>query len=567
MIKGIGASEGIAIGSALLLEQEDIEVERYHIEDADLHSDEIFLAFEKSRLQLRKIQENASQVQKEILETHIMILEDTEFIEGITDRIKKEKLNAQAALDDTIKSFIQVFEKMDNEYMRERAADIKDVGKRIMINLMHRQMPDLSNLTQPVVIVAHDITPSDTMQMKTDKVLGFITDIGGATSHSAIMARSMGIPAVLGLCDITKKVRPGDIIALDGENGIVEINPDEQTIRDFNEKNLQHWKQQKEMALLKGNQSVTSDGHHVEVACNIANLNDALKADECGAEGIGLFRTEFLYMDRAGFPTEDEQYEAYARVLKTMAPRPVVIRTLDIGGDKQLKYMKMDKEMNPFLGFRAIRLCLGNREIFKTQLRALLRASIHGNLKIMYPMISSVEEIRAANEVLEECRSELSAEMIEFSSSIEVGIMIEIPAAAMISDTLADEADFFSLGTNDLIQYATASDRMNPKVAYLHDPFHPGVLRLIDMVIQNGHKKGIRVGMCGEAASDKRLIPLYIGMGLDEFSVSSGSMMRIKKQIGSLSRKDMRSAADKVLNMKTGKEIEEFTTALLKNML
>ena len=565
MIRGIGASEGIAIGKALLLKPDDINVQRYQIDDIEEHQDRILLAFEKSRLQLRKLQQDSSEVQKEILDTHIMILEDTEFISGITKRIEAEKLNAEAALDDTIKSFVRVFEQMDNEYMSERAADVRDVGKRIMMNLMHMEMPDLTNLMEPVILVAQDITPSETAQMKKETVLGFITDIGGVTSHSAIIARSMEIPAVLGLCDITNKVKSGDMVVIDGEKGIVEINPDEETLRAFNKQSLDLGNAKKEMELLRGGQSMTSDGHHVEIACNIAGPRDAIKADECGAEGIGLFRTEFLYMDRAGLPSEDEQYEAYAGVLKTMGSRPVVIRTLDIGGDKQLSYMKMDKEMNPFLGLRAIRLCLADREIFKTQLRALLRASIHGNLKIMYPMISSVEELRAANEVLNECKTELSSEMIEYASSIEVGIMIEIPSAALISDILAEETDFFSIGTNDLIQYTTASDRMNSKVAYLHDPFHPAVLRLIDLVIRNGHKKGIRVGMCGEAASDKRLIPLYIGMGLDEFSMSSGSVMKVKEQISRLSRKEMRAAADLVLNMKTGREIEEFAETLFKN--
>ncbi len=558
MIKGIGASQGIAIGKALLLHEEAMKIERYQIEDVKLHQDQILLAFEKSRLQLREIQESCGKVQKEILEAHIMILEDTEFICGITDKIKHEKLNAQAALDDTIKYFINIFEKMDNEYMRERAADVMDVGKRIMMNLMEKELPDLMNLSQPVIIVAHDITPSDTAQMKKEMVLGFITDIGGRTSHSAIMARSMDIPAVLGLTDITKRVKLGDTIAFDGEKGIVEINPDEETLRAYSEKSLQLWNLKKELAQLKGDQSMTSDGHHVEIGCNIGNPKDALKADECGAEGIGLFRTEFLYMERSSLPTEDEQYEAYASVLKTMGQRPVVIRTLDIGADKQLPYMEIEKEMNPCLGFRAIRLCLANSEIFKTQLRALLRASIHGNLKIMYPMISSVEEVREANEVLEECKAELINEMKQYSSSVEVGIMIEIPAAAIISDLLAEEVDFFSIGTNDLLQYTTATDRMNHKVEYLHNPFHPAVLRLINQVIQNGHKKGILVGMCGEAAGDKRLIPLFIGMGLDKFSMSSGSMMAVKKQIKSLSRKDMKEMVDKALDMKTAKEIEDF---------
>lgn len=564
MYKGIGASPGIAVGRALLFKKEDIVIEPRAVDDVEKEHARFREALSKTKEQIEEIKRKTLAEQQAILDAHLMILEDPELIGGVEGAIGAEKINAEAALEKVMNMFIAIFESMENGYMKERAADIRDVGERLLMNLLGKELPNLAKLKEPVIIVAHDLTPSDTAQLDRENVLGFATDIGGRTSHSAIMARTMEIPAVVGLKDITQHVKNGDILVFDGEEGIVLVNPEDALVREYARKREEQLQAKKELRKLINSSTVSKDGRKVELGCNIGNPKDAKKADENGAEGIGLYRTEFLYMDRTSLPTEEEQLEAYKAVLEIMGKRPVIIRTLDIGGDKELPYMNLPKEMNPFLGYRAIRICLDRKEIFKTQLRALLRAGIYGNLKIMYPMISSVEEVRAANKILEEAKRELQHEGKDYASDIAVGIMVEIPAAAVISDMLAREVDFFSIGTNDLIQYTTAVDRMNEKIAHLYNPFHPALLRLIQLVIDNGHKAGIWVGMCGEAAGDKRLIPVFLGMGLDELSMGAGSILPARKQIQSLSYEEMKVVADQVLQMDTAEEIERFVTKLCK---
>ncbi|WP_026477767.1 phosphoenolpyruvate--protein phosphotransferase [Alkaliphilus transvaalensis] len=558
MFRGTGASPGIAIGKAFLIEKEEIKIEQRSIQDIDFEINRFNTALEESKKQIEMIRQKGSIEQKKILEAHIMILEDPELIKSVEAKIKTEKINVEAVLKEVLDMFINIFEGMDDEYMRERGADIRDVGQRLMSNLLGKEQVSLDSLVENVILVAHDITPSDTAQMNPNRVLGFLTDIGGRTSHSAIMARTMEIPAVVGLGDITDQVKTGDMLVLDGSQGKVFVNPDEEIIKAYLETQRKEQEEKEELRALIDSETITKDGKKVELGCNIGNPKDAKKASEKGAEGIGLYRTEFLYMDRDTLPNEEEQFNAYKEVLEIMGTSPVVIRTLDIGGDKELPYLKLPKEMNPFLGYRAIRICLDKKDIFKTQLRALLRASIYGNLKIMYPMISSVEEVREANDILEEVKAQLSREGIEISPSIEIGIMIEIPSAAVISDLLAKEVDFFSIGTNDLIQYTTAVDRMNEKISYLYNPFNPAVLRLIKSVIDNGHREGIWVGMCGEVAGDPRLIPILIGMGLDEFSMSAGALLAARKQIRTLSYQEGHELAQGVLKLSTAVEIEQY---------
>ena len=563
MLKGIAASDGVAIGKILLLEKEEPVIAKRTIEDNEIDSQKNILldALAKSKAQLESIKSNAGETMAEILDAHIMILEDTELIDAINMKIELEKQDAISSTDETITFFADLFKNMDNEYMKERAADMIDIGYRIVMNMLGKEIPSLMALEEPVIIVSHDITPSDTAQMKKDMVLGFLTNIGGRTSHSAIMARSLEIPAILGLSDITTKVKNGDIVCFDGEEGIVYLNPDSETINKYNSKSEELSKEKEMLSTLKNQKSESTDGHHIEIAANIGSPEDAKKADEYGCEGIGLYRTEFLYMDRENLPSEEEQFEAYKAVLEIMGERPVVIRTLDIGGDKKLPYLPLPEEMNPFLGYRAIRICLAQPDIFKVQLRALLRASIYGNLRIMYPMISCVEEVRAANAILDECKKELENEGISYSNKIQVGIMVEIPAAAVAADLIADEVDFFSIGTNDLIQYTCAVDRMNEKISHLYNAFNPAVLRLIKNVIDAAHNNNIWCGMCGETAGDKRLIPIYLGMGLDEFSMSASSVLKARKQVSELSYEQMKAMAEKALKLKTSDEIQSFVAS------
>ncbi|MCC0655689.1 phosphoenolpyruvate--protein phosphotransferase [Clostridioides sp. ES-S-0123-01] len=560
--KGIGASPGIALGKALVVEHSELVIEKKTIDNVEAEVAKLENAVVVSKEELIKVKEKASQElgeeEAEIFEAHLLVLEDPELIGSAIDKIKTENVNAEYALNEIKEMFVSMFESMDNEYMKERAADIKDVTNRILRHILGIKVVDLSALSEEVVLIAHDLTPSDTATMNKKMVLGFLTDIGGRTSHTAIMSRTLEIAAIVGLSDITSNVKDGDFVVFNGDTGEVIVNPDEDTISKYTELKAKYEEERKALQLLKGKQSVTLDGKHVELAGNIGTPNDIEGLIKNDAEGVGLYRTEFLYMDRDSFPTEEIQYEAYKAVLEGMEGKPIVIRTLDIGGDKELSYLTMEPEMNPFLGYRAIRLCLDRTDIFKTQLRALYRASVHGRLRIMFPMISSLEELLQAKEVVKEVLAELDSEGIAYAKDVEIGMMIEVPSAAVISDILAKHVDFFSIGTNDLIQYTCAVDRMNQKISYLYNQFNPAVLRLIKTVIDNAHKEGKWAGMCGESAGDQKMIPILLGMGLDEFSMSPISILPARKLITSVKEADMKKLADEVLNMGTAEEIKRY---------
>ena len=558
--KGTGASPGIALGKALVVEHKELVIEKRTITDVDAEIAKLRDAVQVSKTELEKVKEKAAkelgEAEAEIFGAHLLVLEDPELTGAAESKIADEKVNADFALNEIKEMFVAMFESMDNEYMRERAADIKDVTNRVLRHLLGIKVVDLSALDEEVVLVAHDLTPSDTATMNKKMVLGFLTNIGGRTSHTAIMARTLEIAAVVGLTDITENVKDGDFVVFNGDTGEVIINPDEETKAAYAAKKQAFEEEKKALELLKGKESVTLDGRRVELAGNIGTPNDIEGLIKNDAEGVGLYRTEFLYMDSDKLPEEDTQFEAYKAVLEGMSGKPIVIRTLDIGGDKKLDYLPLDEEMNPFLGYRAIRLCLDRTDIFKTQLRALYRASVYGKLRIMFPMISSLEELLQAKEVVKEVQAELDAEGIAYAKDVELGMMIEVPSAAVISDVLAKHVDFFSIGTNDLIQYTTAVDRMNQKISYLYNQFNPAVLRLIKMVIDNAHKEGKWVGMCGEAAGDQMMIPILLGFGLDEFSMSPISILPARKLITSVNEADMKKFADEVLAMGTAEEIK-----------
>lgn len=567
VLKGIGASKGISMAPVLLLREEEIDISENIVEDIASELNRFHQALEKSKEQLEKIkvlaQQKMGKEKAEIFQAHLLVLSDPELVNSVENGIKSEKKNAEVILDRTIKSFVQIFESMDNEYMKERAADIKDVGGRLLKNLLGIEMVNISQLDEEVIIVAHDLAPSDTAQMDKEKVLGFVTDIGGRTSHTAIMARSLEIPAVVGLGTVTETVSNSDYVIINGETGEVLVNPTEDVKNQYKEEQRKYLEYRAKLMELKDKNTATKDGKHVELGANIGTPNDLKGVLNNGAEGIGLYRTEFLYMDRTSLPTEEEQFEAYKTVLEGMEGKPVVIRTLDIGGDKEIPYLNLPKEMNPFLGYRALRICLDKTDIFKTQLRALLRASVYGNLKIMYPMVSGITEVRQANAIMDEVRADLDAEGIEYGKDFEVGIMIEIPTAALTSDILAKEVDFFSIGTNDLIQYSTAVDRMNQNIAHLYTPYHPGVLRMIKMVIENGHKEGIWTGMCGEAAGELPLIPLLLGLGLDEFSMSATSILPARELISTLTKEKAQEIVEKAMSLATAEEVEEYLKSVI----
>ncbi|TQQ83963.1 phosphoenolpyruvate--protein phosphotransferase [Peptacetobacter hominis] len=557
--KGTGASPGIALGKALVVEHKELVIEKRTVTDTDAEIAKLREAVAVSKEELTKVKEKAAkelgEEEAEIFGAHLLVLEDPELTGAAEAKIASENVNAEFALNEIKEMFVSMFESMDNEYMRERAADIKDVTNRVLRHILGVKVIDLSALEEEVVLVAHDLTPSDTATMNKKMVLGFLTNIGGRTSHTAIMARTLEIAAVVGLTDITENVKDGDFVVFNGDTGEVIINPDEETKAKYAELKAKFEEEKKALELLKGKESVTLDGRKVELAGNIGTPNDIEGLIKNDAEGVGLYRTEFLYMDSDKLPEEDTQFEAYKAVLEGMNGKPIVIRTLDIGGDKKLDYLPLDEEMNPFLGYRAIRLCLDRTDIFKTQLRALYRASVYGKLRIMFPMISSLEELLKAKEVVAEVLAELDAEGIEYAKDVEIGMMIEVPSAAVISDVLAKHVDFFSIGTNDLIQYTTAVDRMNQKISYLYNQFNPAVLRLIKMVIDNAHKEGKWVGMCGEAAGDQMMIPILLGFGLDEFSMSPISILPARKLITSVNEADMKKFADEVLAMGTAEEI------------
>lgn len=568
-MKGIGASPGIVIGRVLIKKEPVIEIEKKDIENTTQEVEKLEKSLDFARKEIEEICKNAQKkMRKEeakIFEAHLMMLEDPEVFGQVTEMIEQKKVNAEWALQEITQKFLNIFNSMDDEYIKERAADLKDVRDRVIRILLGIESCDLSNLPKEVIIVAEDLTPSDTAQMDKDKVLGFVTEFGGKTSHSAIMARTLGIPAVVGVNGITKSVNDDDLVIFDGEKGLVYINPDNTLIQEYIHKKEEYKQFKTKLNDLIGKESKTKDGFKVELSANIGTPKDVEAILRNDGEGIGLYRTEFLYMDRDSFPTEEEQFKAYKVVAERLKGKPVVIRTLDIGGDKELSYLDLPQEMNPFLGYRAIRLCLDREDIFRTQLRALLRASACGNIKIMFPMISSMEELLQAKEILRECQEELRKKKIDFNEEMEVGIMIEIPAAAIVSDMLAKEVDFFSIGTNDLIQYTTAVDRGNQMLSSLYTQFHPALLRLIEKVIDNGHQAGIWVGMCGEVAGDPKMIPVLIGMGLDEFSMSPGSLLKARWIINNISKKEMEKHIEALTNMSRAVDVEKYIDEKIVN--
>ena len=567
-IKGIAASNGIAIAKAFKLIEPELTVVKATISDVEAEINLYKEALVKTTEELQKIKvkaaQNLSEEEAAVFDAHINMANDPELLSQTTDKIKSESVNAAYAFDEVSNMFIMMFESMDNEYFRERAADIKDIKKRILAHLLGVKVNDPSTIDEQVVIIAEDLTPSDTAQLDRNFVKGFATNIGGRTSHSAIMARSLEIPAVVGTKTILEDVKDGDMIILDGLEGNVIVNPTAEQVDHYEEVAKQYEAQKAEWAKLKNEKTVSKDGQHVELAANIGTPKDVEGVLANGGEAVGLYRTEFLYMGRDNFPTEEEQFEAYKAVLEAMGDKPVVVRTLDIGGDKELPYLHLPKEMNPFLGYRAIRLCLDDTDLFRTQLRALLRASAYGKLRIMFPMIATLNEFRSAKALLLEEKAKLVAEGVTVSEEIEVGMMVEIPSAAVLADQFAKEVDFFSIGTNDLIQYTMAADRMNEKVSYLYQPYNPSILRLVKMVIDAAHKEGKWTGMCGEMAGDQTAIPLLLGLGLDEFSMSATSILPARSLISKLSKAEMADLAAEALNKSTVEEVIELVESIQK---
>lgn len=560
-MKGIGASNGIALAKALILKHETIKTNPKKIDEKEIEGevkklhDALKIAGDEIKQLIQNTTKTLGEEKAAVFEAHFLVTTDAVLIEDTEKLIKEEKYNAANALESTANKAIATFQSMDDDYFRERAADVIDVRDRILRKILNIKTIDLSAIKEETIIVSHDLTPSETSQLNPKFVKGFLCDIGGRTSHAAIMARSLGIPAVLGLKNVTTKVKNNQFCVLDGNTGEIEIDLNSSEKNKWVAKQNAWIEEQKELLVFKGKLTKTSDNHEVKLEANIGSPKDMIKAIEYDAQGVGLFRSEFLYMESSDFPSEDIQFEEYKKVLSATKHK-VVIRTLDIGGDKELSYLDLPKEMNPFLGYRAIRLCLDRKDIFKTQLRALIRASAFGKLAIMFPMIATVEEFKAAKALYETCKKELIKEKVKVSDDIQVGMMIEIPAAAVNTETFAKYADFFSIGTNDLIQYSLAADRMSEKVSYLYQPYHPSILRLIKMTIDGGHKYNRPVAMCGEMAGDKIAVPLLVGLGLDEFSMSASSVLETRKIISTLNKKDTEILASKALQCETNEEVK-----------
>ena len=569
IIKGIAASDGIGIAKAYLLIDPDLSFEKKTIDDPTAEYERVEKAFSASIADLATIKQNAksrlSDEELEVFDAHIAILSDPEMKSQIKDEIESQHVSAEEAMTDVTTNFANVLAAMtDNKYMQERAADVKDVAKRALSHLLGKQLPDIASISEPVVIIAKEITPSDTSQMDAKFVKGLATDLGGRTSHAAIMARTLRIPAVVGAEDVTSTIKNGDMVIVDGLHGDIIVDPSQAQIDEYQAKADSFEKERAEWAKLVDAPSVSKDGQHFEIAANIGTPDDVADALKQGADGVGLFRSEFLYMSSDHLPTEDEQFEAYKKAVVGMQGKPVVVRTLDIGGDKPLNYLPLPEEMNPFLGYRAIRICLHRPDIFKTQLRALIRASEFGPVEIMFPMIATLAELRQAKAIYQECKDELQKDHPGLGDKVKIGMMIEVPLAALYADQLAKEVDFFSIGTNDLIQYCFAADRGNDAVSYLYQPLNPAFLRLIKHVIDAAHANNTKAAMCGEMAGDQLAMPLLLGMGLDEYSMSASSILRTRSMMKDLDTKECAKWASDAINLcYTADEVEKMVKTRL----
>ncbi|MBU0709848.1 MAG: phosphoenolpyruvate--protein phosphotransferase [Candidatus Omnitrophica bacterium] len=572
-IKGIAAAPGIRVGPAHKFGKEEFTVPRNEIREDEIPIniqlfEEALIKTRKEIMELQKrIGSDMGQEEALIFDAHLLVLEDRMLIEEVISRLKKEKLNVACIFSEVLKKYTSVFSNIEDEYLKERIVDINDVGRRILRNLLGKERKAFLELKEKVVVVAHDISPSDTAAMHKKKVLAFVTDIGGKTSHTAIMAKSLEIPAVVGIEGATAMIHPDDVLIVDGSMGVVIINPDQQTLENYRREEQKFEGVLQKFLTAKDLPAVTRDGKTVQIYANIELPDEVPSVKLHGAKGIGLYRTEFFYMNRKDLPTEEEHYQEYKYVAQEMKPDPVVIRTLDLGGDKFLSQFAIPQEMQPFLGWRAIRFCLARPEIFKVQLRAILRASVHGKLKLMYPMISGVEELRQANTILDQAKKELEDKGLSYDKDMQVGTMIEVPSAALTADILAKETDFFSIGTNDLIQYSLAVDRVNEKVAYLYEPAHPAVLRMIKNIITAGHKEKIKVAMCGEMAGEPGLVLILLGMGLDEFSIPPQVIPELKYIIRSITMKQVEEIAQKASTLSTAKEVNNYSQDKLREIL
>mgnify|MGYP001572633279 FL=1 len=573
VLRGIPASAGVAIGKVLLFDSEDLLVPHRTITEDQIPGE--VLRFEEALIQTRhqilKIQKRLAdelgQEHAEIFNAHLLVLEDHTLREEILTGMKTQRVNVEMMFNEVIRRHLRAFSRTEDEYLRERTADIDDVRKRVLRNLLGRHADVLGQLDEPAVIVAHSLSPSETAQMHKRHVLAFITDIGGRTGHTAIMAKSLEIPAVVGVEVATKRIKKDDLVIVDGTHGEVIVEPDAETIRRYEVEQRRNQEISRQLLQMKDLPAQTLDHHRVILSANIELPDEMPSVIAHGAEGVGLYRTEFFYLNRTDLPTEEEQFQAYKSAAEALKPNPVIIRTVDLGGDKFFSPLDLPSEMNPFMGWRAIRFSLARPDIFRMQLRAILRASPYGNLKLMYPMISGLPELQRANEILQEVREELKREGLPVAEPLQVGAMIEVPSAALTCDLLAKEVQFFSIGTNDLIQYALAVDRVNEKIAYLYEPTHPGVLRLVKHIIEGGHAAGLWVGMCGEMAGEPALALWLLGIGLDEFSVSPVQVPVIKKIIRAVEHRTAQTIAQEALTLTTGKEVEDFLTAHLRRLV
>lgn len=557
MLKGTGISDGIGLGKAIIFKSQKIKLEKNKIQDVTLEKEKFYKAIKEVEKEIEDLLEKISGTEKEIMQAYLLILQDPNLIQKTIEIIEKEKWNAAYATEIGFNEVIKEFEKVDDPYISERSKDIEDMKKKIIAKIIGKEEINLSKLPSNTILVAKELSTSDIAKLDFKNIEGIITEVGGMNSHMAIMARTHEIPSSVGVNKITQNIKQNDVVAINGKTGEIFVNPSKKEYKNFEEIKEKIKKEKNELENYKNQDSITKDGHEVKVLANIGMPDDVKIVIQNTAEGVGLFRSEFLYMNSENFPTENEQFEAYKKVVLKLKNKEVIIRTLDIGGDKDLKYMKLPKEDNPFLGYRAIRICLDDINLFKVQLRAILKASAFGNMAIMIPMISSLEELRKTKEIINEVKEELREKKIKFDENIKIGIMIEIPAAALIADELAKECDFFSIGTNDLIQYTVAVERGNKKIANLYTHFHPAVIRLIKKAIEGAHKNHILCGMCGEAAGDVTFIPLLIGLGLDEFSMNANKVLNVRKLIRKLDFKECQKLADEVLKLATSEEVEK----------